>query len=93
MQFKWQATTAERYWYALEVLPPAYMGHGGFLVGEPADHALCTVTGIVRARFEGFVEPETDRFYVSDRPVTIPEFKAADRPARDNDGKEEQTTA
>jgi hypothetical protein len=32
----WKQSTAERYDYALEVVPPAAMTGLGFLVGEPA---------------------------------------------------------
>ncbi len=34
----WTETTRERYWDALECLPPAARTAGAFLVGEPMDH-------------------------------------------------------
>lgn len=33
----WHETNEERWWYALEVLPPIYF-EGGFFMGEPAIH-------------------------------------------------------
>jgi len=72
----WKETTEKQYWYALEVLPPAYMGKsGGFLMGEPSDHATCTITGLVRARYEGYAELGEGNYRVVDRPLTLPEFK------------------
>ena len=35
---KWIRTTEGMYYDMLEVLPPAAMGHGAFLVGEPYTH-------------------------------------------------------
>ena len=89
MTITWSRSTSEKYWYALEVLPPAVMNFGGFLVGEPMDHATCAVTGEVLPRYEGWLErgaeklPEggwsEGRFYVSSRPLTLPEFRKAAR--------------
>ena len=77
----WQPATSEEYWYGLEVLPPAYMGHNGFLVGEPAGHTLCEVTGELRPTWTAFIEIGRDNFYKADRPLTQMEFRKSNRPA------------
>jgi hypothetical protein len=69
---KWTETTEEQYWYALECLPPAYMGGGGFLLGEPYDH-----NAYGQPRYRGYVERPTGRFLESVAPMTVAEFKAA----------------
>jgi hypothetical protein len=68
----WIETTEADYWDMLEVLPPAYQGRGGFLVGEPFDH--CAATG--RPRFSGYRQLG-DRYFVASRAMTISEFKTA----------------
>lgn len=67
----WEPTTEERYWEMLEVLPPAAMYRGGFLVGEPADHDA----GSGEPRFEAYCQTG-NRFTVSSRPITRREFRA-----------------
>lgn len=67
----WTETTRERYWDMLEALPPAFQGCGGFLLGEPQDHHA----GNGRPRFDGFLEAAGDKYFVSSRPLTVPEFK------------------
>ncbi len=79
IQVNWQPTTETTYWEMMEVLPPALMNPGGFLVGEPFDHGRCAVTGGIRPRYEAFIQIG-DRFYVSGRALTIPEFKHSNRP-------------
>lgn len=71
----WLDSTQERYWYMLEVLPPAAQLPSGFLVGEPADHRTCQVTGKVLPRYEAYVNCGHDGFWTAERPLTIPEFK------------------
>lgn len=61
----------ERYWEMLEVLPPAAMGGGGFLVGEPCDHHA--ITG--QPRYDGFREWH-GKFYEGSRPMTRKEYAA-----------------
>lgn len=39
---KWIRVTRDRYWEMLEVLPPAVMGGGAFMVGEPMSHDPAT---------------------------------------------------
>lgn len=70
----WKRTTKEKYWYGLEVLPPAYQDSQGFLVGEPVDHRICTVTGIVSPTYEAFRQ-KNGKYSVSKEPVTIAEYK------------------
>jgi hypothetical protein len=66
----WEETTEERYYDMLECLPPAYMGHGGFLVGEPYDHDASNG----QPRYQGFCV-SNGKFYQGSRPMTIKEFK------------------
>jgi hypothetical protein len=67
----WDECTEDRYYDMLEVLPPAYMGHGGFLVGEPCDHDASNG----QPRYQGFCI-SNGKFYQGSRPMTIREFKA-----------------
>lgn len=72
----WEPTTKARYWEMLEVLPPAAMMFGGFLVGEPMDSEADTG----RERFSAFRQigftPGYERYYEASRPLTRAEFKA-----------------
>jgi hypothetical protein len=72
----WKVTSRRKYWFALEILPPAYHDARGFLLGEPFDHAECSVTKTVLPRYEAYVRKK-GRHYVSIRPLTIPEYKKA----------------
>jgi hypothetical protein len=67
---EWQEVTEERYWEMLEVLPPASMVRGAFLVGEPMDHDR--VTG--RPRFDAF-KCEDGKYFTSSHPMTFHQFK------------------
>jgi hypothetical protein len=62
--------TREQYWEMLEVLPPACMLGGGFLVGEPMDHHA----GNGQPRFSAYFQVG-NRYLVASRPLTIREFK------------------
>lgn len=68
----WTETTKEQYWEMLEVLPPAAMGNGGFLVGEPWDHHAKTG----QPRFAGYRETRAGKYYTANRPMTRKEFAA-----------------
>jgi hypothetical protein len=72
---EWIETTEERFYEMLEVLPPAVMARGGFLVGEPWDHHA--LTG--RPRYAAFVELG-GRWFESTRPVTVAEFRSPGLP-------------
>jgi len=63
-------TTEDEFNEMLNVLPPAYMGHGFFLVGEPCDHHA--LTG--EPRYQAYGEA-MDKFIKSSRPMTIRELK------------------
>ena len=67
----WDACTEEVYDRMLEVLPPASMRAGGFLVGEPSDHEADTG----RPRYAAYRQWDSECFAAS-RPLTIPEFLA-----------------
>jgi hypothetical protein len=67
---EWLETTEERYWEMLEVLPPACMMGGGFLVGEASDHHA--VSG--QPRFQGFISGN-GKYRQSSRPITRSEFQ------------------
>jgi hypothetical protein len=72
----WRQITKKKYWYALEILPPAYQAGPGFLFGEAYDHRKCTVTGKTLPRYHAFKEIG-GRYFISRRPLTLPEFKKA----------------
>lgn len=67
----WSPTTAEKYSEMLDVLPPAMMLPGGFLVGEPCDHHA--MNG--RPRFQAYRQIG-DRYLVASRPMTRQEFRS-----------------
>ena len=67
---KWIETTEEKYNEMMNVLPPAVMMVGGFLVGEPWDHDGENHA----ARYEAFVKTQDGKFMVSDGPVTARQF-------------------
>jgi hypothetical protein len=58
-----------KYWEMLEILPPAAMAGGGFLVGEPWDH---DEDG--NPRFEAYFE-RGGKHYVATVPMTHADFK------------------
>ena len=68
----WEETTEERYFEMLEVLPPALMASGGFLVGEAYDHDA----GNGQPRFQAF-RKRSGAFEVANRPMTVSEFREA----------------
>jgi hypothetical protein len=70
--FLWLQSTKAKYWDMLEVLPPAIMVAGGFLVGEPWDHHA--VSG--KPRFSAWREWH-GKFFTASRPLTVQEFKLA----------------
>ena len=67
--------TEARYDEMLGVLPPAHWDHTGFLVGEPWTHRKCEVSKRFLPAFSAFIHYH-GKFYESDGPMTIPEFKA-----------------
>jgi len=71
----WEPTTAERFDEMLNVLPPAVMVRGGFLVGEAFDHDA----GSGRPRYQGFrVRRDADgneTYTQGSRPMTVAEFR------------------
>jgi hypothetical protein len=70
----WTRTSREKYWEALEVLPPAYQDANGFLLGEPHDHDYCEVQKLVLPRYDAYVQ-KGKRYYVSIRPLTLAEYR------------------
>lgn len=70
-EIQWTETTREQYWDMLEVLPPAFMGNGGFMVGEPFDHHA--ISG--QPRFAAYLEKH-GKYLTASRPMTVREFKA-----------------
>lgn len=66
----WEPITEEKYWYYLEVLPPAVMWVGGFLVGEPSDHHAAT--GL--PRYQGCRDLGNGNHVASSRPMQVKEF-------------------
>jgi len=85
--------TEERYWYMLEIVPPAIMDGKGFCVGEPYSHRECTATHKYdQPTFSAFFQLGS-KYYEAAEPMTLGEYKAitpaifhelvrsADRPA------------
>ena len=72
----WARTTKAKYWEMLEVLPPAAMYAGAFLVGEPTDHHA----GNGRPRFAAYWQRGSSEdfacYFVASRPLTCAELKA-----------------
>ena len=66
----WSTVTEDTYDEMLEVLPPAYMGNHGFLVGEPWDHAVSTG----QPRYAAYRHAPTGYWWTASRPMTIAEF-------------------
>lgn len=66
---KWKRVSKARYWEMLEVLPPAVMGGGGFMVGEPYDHSAEGYPRFAAFRQIG------DQFFEASEPMTIKEFR------------------
>jgi hypothetical protein len=72
----WKQCSEADYDYGLCVLPPALWLSHGFLVGEPFDHRVCTVTGYTAPTFAAFVRKD-DKFYNGPN-MTVAEFRAID---------------
>jgi hypothetical protein len=66
-----EPTTRREYWNMLEVLPPACMMLGCFLVGEPYDHHA----GTGAPRFAAYFQVGNS-YSKANRPMTVKEFKA-----------------
>jgi hypothetical protein len=76
----WKRTTKAHWDKAREFsLIHAYVDERGFLVGINIDHAECTVTGNVMPRYDA-LRQKGNRYYMSIRPLTIPEYQAEDGP-------------
>lgn len=73
----WKRTTEKWYWYSLEVLPPAIMRGGAFLLGEAETHRTCQITGEMRAAYSAFRECPTGTFWTARQAMTVPEFLEA----------------
>lgn len=75
---KWIEVTEERFDEMLGCLPPEIMTGLGFLVGEPSDHVVCSVTKRVAPNFQPFARigarPDF-KFYEAVECMTIAEFK------------------
>ena len=63
----WIAITREKYWEMLEVLPPAAMRNGAFMVGEAMDHHKGS------PRFSCFKQVGEEYFELS-QPITMKRF-------------------
>ena len=67
---KWKRVSRDRYWEMLECLPPAVMGGGGFLVGEPMNHNAAG-----QPTFTAFLQ-KGEQYFEASAPMTIKEFRA-----------------
>lgn len=74
MPVEWKECTEERYWEMLECVPPAVMGGGGFMVGEPYDHIQDAETGKWVPTFHAF-RKIAGKHYAASAPMTIREFR------------------
>ncbi len=70
-EITWIETTEARYWEMLEVLPPARMFAGAFLVGEAMDHHA----GTGQPRYEAYLIKGGKYFFAS-RPLRASEFES-----------------
>jgi hypothetical protein len=77
MEINWTETTEERFDEMLGCLPPAIMYRGGFLVGEPFDHRVCTIGKAYAPTFTAFTKVG-DRYFEAVECLTVAEFKAVD---------------
>lgn len=71
----WTEVSEETFWEMLEVLPPACMIAGNFLVGEPCDHHA----GNGQPRFQAYIKRD-GKYLAANRPMTRTEFKALFKP-------------
>lgn len=69
----WKQIDEETYDDALGVVPPAMQTGRGFQMGEPVNHRACEIHGRVMPTFHAYIR-EGDRFFKSDRPLTVSEF-------------------
>lgn len=74
--FTWMPSTSEAYDEAMNVLPPADMRSGMFLLGEPID---ADANGWSRYRVHRHARQSSD-FTVGSRPITIAEFQVLTGP-------------
>lgn len=78
MTTTWKRVSAERYEDLLNILPPIDFDGNSFLVGEAADHRVCTRSGKLNASYTGLVCIGTD-YYESLDPLTRREFRELPR--------------
>jgi len=69
---EWSESSEDDYHDMMNVLPPALMVAGGFLVGEPWDHDA--LSG--KPRYQAF-RHRSGRYEVASRPMTRDEFREA----------------
>lgn len=67
---QWNPVTEDRYHDMMNVLPPAAMVNGAFLVGEASDHHA----GTGRPRFAAFKQ-EAGNYFELSTPITLAEFR------------------
>ena len=72
-----KVVTHERFIEMIEILPPSYQDHKGFLSGGPWTHRLCTVSRKFLPAYTAFVS-YGDCYYESNEAITIPEFLTFD---------------
>jgi hypothetical protein len=70
-------TDASRYWDFLEILPPAWQDHRGFLVGEPMNHRICKASGTMKPVYLAFIH-RGGYYWESKEPMSVLEFRAVD---------------
>ncbi|WP_029083453.1 MULTISPECIES: hypothetical protein [unclassified Bradyrhizobium] len=72
MNVIWKLIDEETYYDALGVVPPAMQTGRGFQMGEPVSHRVCEIHNKLAPTFHAYIS-DGNRFFKSDRPLTISE--------------------
>ena len=79
MAFTWKRVTEERYWDALEALPPiGWTVARGFLLGEPWCGKRCTITNNSDTFAYSAFARRNGEYFECQEPMTIAEWRAFD---------------
>lgn len=80
----WRTISAEHYIDLFELLPPAAYRDNGFLMGDPMDHRLCTVTQKIAPTYLACLR-RGDEHFQSTKTYTVAEFPMLRLPAQHPD--------
>ena len=76
MQITLCPITEARFDEMLDKFPPMDWTSKGFLVAEPCDYRICTVTEDLRTTFSPFFQVGANKFFAGNENLTRPEFAA-----------------